>query len=97
MRAQESFGKIVTSEDLNLSINEFNTEITNISIYSDENKVSIKGLDISTSNIKIHSLNGKQLLTKAVNSNNNTVDISTLSSGIYLLNIDNKKTFKFVK
>ena len=95
--AQETAGKIVTKEDLTLSVNEFDTELENISVYNNENEVSIKGLTDSNSNITIYTLNGKHLLTQDVNSNNNAIDISVLSNGIYLLKIDNKKTFKFVK
>lgn len=94
---QENLGKVVTREDLTLSINTFETELINVTIYNDENKIAIKGLNAVILNIEIYSLNGKRLLKKEVNINNNTIDISTFSNGMYLLNIDNKKTFKFVK
>jgi len=94
---QENFGKIVTNEDLTLSLNEFTDQLSKLSFYNDENKIYIDGLTNLNLEIKIYSLTGSQILSKDVNSNNNTADISNLSSGIYVLNVDNKKTFKFVK
>ena len=94
---QENFGKIVTKEDLTLSTNDVNDQITNISIYNNKNELTINGINNQSHNIKIYSLTGSEIIAKNVNSNENSIDISLLSNGIYLLNIDNKQTFKFVK
>lgn len=94
---QENFNKIVTKQDLTLSTNNFDTEFTDVSIYNDENEILIKGLVNLTSKVSIYNLSGKLILTKEVNLNTSSIEINTLPNGIYLLNIDNKKTFKFIK
>ena len=87
-------GKVVEAIDMTLSTNEFN--LTNINIYNNENNIYVNGLN-NVKDINIFSISGQLLVNKKLSSNNNSIDISTLASGIYLLNIGNEKTFKFVK
>ena len=87
-------GKVVEAIDMTLSTNEFN--LTNINIYNNENNIYVNGLN-NVKDINIFSISGQLLVNKKLSSNNNSIDISALSSGIYLLNIGNEKTFKFVK
>ncbi|SDR91256.1 Por secretion system C-terminal sorting domain-containing protein [Formosa sp. Hel1_31_208] len=94
---QENFGKIVTKEDLTLSTNDFNNQLSDVSIYNNKNDININGLNNQNHNIKIYSLTGSEILSRSMNSNDNSIDISQISNGIYLLNIDNKQTFKFAK
>ena len=87
-------GKVVEAIDMTLSTNEFN--LTNINIYNNENNIYVNGLN-NVKDINIFSISGQLLVNKKLSSNNNSIDISTLASGIYLLNIGNENTFKFVK
>jgi hypothetical protein len=87
-------GRVVQATDLTISTNEFHVD--NIKIYNNKNKVSVTGLK-NEKETRIFNISGQLLITKKLSSNNNSIDISTLSSGIYLLNMDNGKTFKFVK
>ncbi|MGJ8594077.1 MAG: T9SS type A sorting domain-containing protein [Aquaticitalea sp.] len=89
-------GLIVRAVDATLTVNEFESPLANVAVYNDANTIYIKGLS-ATNNAHIYSLNGQSLMHKELSSNNNAMDISQLSSGIYILNIDNQKTFKFVK
>lgn len=89
-------GKIVQALDTTLSINEFDSELQQISIYNNENNIYVNGFN-NILNIKIYSISGQEIMTKKLTLNNNLIDISSLSNGIYLLNIENKKTLKFIK
>jgi len=89
-------GKVVQAADMTLSTNEFDSDLMNVRFYNNANNMYVTGLN-NIKNAKIFSLTGQILMSKKLSSNNNSIDISHLSSGIYLLNIDNKKTFKFIK
>ncbi|WP_178988053.1 T9SS type A sorting domain-containing protein [Winogradskyella schleiferi] len=95
---QEDSGKIVTKEDLTLSVNDFNNQFSNLSIYNNQNELQINGLTNEKYSVKIFNLTGSKVLERMSNSNNNnSINISNLTNGIYLLNINNVQTFKFVK
>ncbi|MDN3667373.1 T9SS type A sorting domain-containing protein [Algibacter miyuki] len=94
---QENFGKIVSKEDLTLSVTNETDQLIDLSFHNNDNNIFITGLTDLNSEIKIYSLTGSQLVVKEVDSDDSSIDISYLSKGIYLLNMDNKKTFKFVK
>lgn len=87
-------GKVVQAIDMSLSTNEYN--LANITIRNTKNYIYVNGLN-NAKDTNIFSISGQLLVNKKLSSNNNSIDISTLSSGIYLLNIDNEKTFKFLK
>ncbi len=90
-------GKILKAIDMTLSEEDFTNLLLSITIYNDENKLSVNGLESQNHSIKIYSLTGSKILCKNINSNENSIDISKLSKGIYLLNVDDKETFKFAK
>ena len=94
---QETSGKIVTKEDQTLSLG--NVEIRNrdIAIYSKYDKVTFKGLSSAYSKIKLYNLNGQLVLHTIVNANDNSIDTSILSSGVYVLHLEGHKTYKIVK
>lgn len=90
-------GRVVQAVDMTLATNKFTTEPSNVSIYNNKNQVIVYGLTNEKHNVKIYSLTGSEILGKNMNSNDNTIDIDQLSNGIYLLNIDQKQSFKFIK
>lgn len=90
-------GRVVQAIDNTLSVNEFNNQLSNLFVYSNKNKVFINGLNNRKYNVKIYNLTGSEILAKNIDQNENSIDIGLLSNGIYILNIDNKQTFKFVK
>ena len=86
--------KVVQAIDVTLSTNEFN--VLETSIYNNKNYLYINGLT-TPKDTQIFNVSGQLLINKTVSPNSNSVDISTLSNGIYMVTIDNQKTFKFVK
>jgi len=89
-------GRVVTVEDASLSADEFTTVPNTISIYNSKTDLNVTRLQNSQTAI-IYNLSGQQLLTKQVSSNDNSIDINSFSEGVYLLKLDNQKTFKFIK
>jgi hypothetical protein len=86
--------KVVQAIDVTLSTNEFN--VLETSIYNNKNYVYINGLT-TPKDTQIFNVSGQLLMNKTVSPNSNSIDISTLSSGIYVMTVDNQKTFKFIK
>ncbi len=85
----EVYGRISSS----LGVNEFDSN--NFVIYPNpvSNSLFLKGnKDIES--IEIFDTNGKKLITKR---NENTVDVSQLSAGIYFVKVNNRETLKFIK
>lgn len=87
-------GKVVQAIDATLSTNQFNG--VDISIYNDKNNIYVNGLN-TQKETQIFNISGQLLINKTVSPNSNLIDISSLSSGIYIMTIDNQKTYKFVK
>ncbi len=90
-------GRVVQAVDMTLATNKFTNQSSNVSIYNNKNQVFVYGLTNEKHNVKIYSLTGSEILGKNMNSNDNTIDIDQLSNGVYLLNIDQKQSFKFIK
>ncbi|WP_047547652.1 T9SS type A sorting domain-containing protein [Psychroserpens sp. Hel_I_66] len=90
-------GKIVQAIDTTLSLNDFSNQLSSVFTYNNKDNIYINGLDNQIHNIKIYNLTGSEILTKSVTSNKNSIEIKQLSNGMYILNIDNKETFKFIK
>ncbi|ARV08403.1 hypothetical protein BTO05_01620 [Winogradskyella sp. PC-19] len=78
-----------------LSNTDFN--FSNYSIYPNPTNsiLSIKGLKTSE-NVEVYNLSGQKLLTKTIDTNRNTINVSQLSAGIYFLKINNE-SIKFIK
>lgn len=90
-------GRVVQAVDIALSTNDFHNQLSKVSIDNNKNQVNINGLNKQKYNTKIYSLTGSVILEKNVSSDENSIDISQLLNGIYLLNIGNLQTYKFVK
>lgn len=78
-----------------LSITDAN--LNNIAIYPNptSNIINIKGLTVDA-NVEVFSITGQLLMSDIVQSTNAKMDVSSLSNGIYMLNINNH-IVKFVK
>lgn len=65
-----------------------------------ENNIILKNLPSDLCNLEIYNINGQLVLSERINSNLNEIDISKLTSGIYMIKIiksDNYMTNRFIK
>lgn len=89
-------GKVVTVQDPNLSNNEFNTVLKAVSIYNSKMSLVVSGLENSHT-AAVYNVSGQLITTKKLSANENSIDLSAFSNGVYVLKLDNQKTFKFIK
>ncbi|MDX1461680.1 MAG: T9SS type A sorting domain-containing protein [Marinirhabdus sp.] len=71
----------------------------NFSYFTDANTLTLSAAT-AMDNVTIHNISGQQVSTSALTSNNERVDISALSTGVYLATVTiegTRKTIKFVK
>lgn len=87
-------GKVVQAVDATLSADTFN--LNYLDIYNDKSNIYVNGLK-EVKEVTIFSVTGQLLVNKKMSSTINSIDISSLTNGIYLMNINNEKTIKFVK
>jgi hypothetical protein len=99
---QSSSGLIGILSQVNqqLEVSEFELS-ENIVVYPNptESSLSFKSkTDLTNEKVSVYSTNGQLLVEKNINSNN-TIDLSELSTGIYLIQLssDKSKSFKIIK
>ena len=68
----------------------------NLEVFSNNNQLFIKAIDQEKLNYSLFSINGQKVLEGELLNQQNSLDISNLSSGVYLVNIVNDKNQKFV-
>lgn len=88
-------GRVMMVQDPNLSAKDFES-LKGISIYNSRTELKINGLK-SNQMATIYSISGQELVSKQVSASANSFDISSFSTGVYLVKLDNGKVFKFVK
>ena len=72
-------------------------ELQNISIFPNPSSKSLQILGLNTDeNYEIYSSIGHKIKVGKI-SNHTAIDIQNLSSGLYFLKLENKRTFKFIK
>ncbi|WP_051336186.1 glycoside hydrolase family 9 protein [Aquimarina latercula] len=80
-------------ESATLSINELEENISSVKIFPNPSSsiLNIKfPTDIASSNIEIYSLRGKKVLSKKINTTSSSIDISNLTTGLYLVKVTTK-------
>lgn len=92
---QEEAGKIVIKEDLTLSTDDF-IGVDNLNIYNDESTIYIKGIAHQYT-ATIYNLGGQELMIQNLLQGESFIDISNFGTGVYILHIDNRTTFKFIR
>ncbi len=75
-----------------LSINELIAQTTEIYPNPANNVLNIVSYTVGIENINIYNLNGQLVLNKEVNNNQKTLNISSLESGIYIVDILSENT-----
>ncbi|MCI9846919.1 T9SS type A sorting domain-containing protein [Flavobacterium pectinovorum] len=89
-------GKVVTVQDPALSKDKFNQDLKAVSISNSKTSLIVSGLE-SNHNATVYNLAGQLIATKKLSAGENSIDLSTFSNGVYVLQLDNQKTFKFIK
>ena len=88
-------GRVVTVQNESfLNTNSF--DLSKISIHNSQSEVIIFGLE-DNQKAELYNLSGQLLTTKNVSSNDNLIDISSFSKGVYIIKLENQKIFKFIK
>lgn len=86
-----------SSEALSIEQNDFN----NLLIYTTINSktIIVKGQLIAATNANLYDMQGRLVLSKSLNqfNNTNTINISMISTGIYVVKLDNGKQIKTQK
>lgn len=89
---------VVFKYGLTLGIDDFSTNNDGLSFYPNPSKDFITFQNITKkSTLKIFDVSGKKLIQLDVDSNSNSVNISSLCEGIYFLKINNQFAGKLVK
>lgn len=84
-------------ESVNLASNDNNFSQIVIGPNPVKEILNISGKE-NLNSIKIYDLNGKQIITKSLDGEKQaTIDVRNLSSGVYLLKINDQKSIKFIK
>jgi|GEM_PF-6972000 len=89
-------GRVVTVQDASLAANEFGIAAKAIAIYNSKTDLNVIGLE-SDQTAAVYTISGQLLLTKQVSANENSIDISSFSEGVYLLKLNHQEAFKFIK
>lgn len=89
-------GKVVTVQDSSLSNDKFNEDLKTVSIYNSKTSLTVSGLE-NNHTATIYNISGQLIATKALSSNENSIDLSSFNNGAYILKLDNQQTFKFIK
>lgn len=65
--------------------------------YLDDSKIVISGT-MGTEKVRLYTLNGQNINSQSINNGERlTISLSSLPSGTYILNIDNRQSFKILK
>lgn len=90
----------LTVEATTLSINEFDANSFSYSYNKDLKTLDLDSSNFAINNVEIYSLQGQSVLSKSLSNTNESIDVSSLNVGLYLVKVninDNIKTIKFVK
>ncbi len=88
------------TNDENLSVKEFEQE--SITYFYDNNLkvLKLESLNVAFTDIQIYSILGQKAFSKKLSNTNETIDVSSLNTGVYLAKVNingNFKTIKFAK
>ncbi|RNC86406.1 MAG: T9SS C-terminal target domain-containing protein [Winogradskyella sp.] len=97
LRISGSFVDMGAYEFQNTTLGIDDISISKYSVYPNPTNqiLNIEGLKTSE-NLEIYNISGQKLLTRTIDLNKNTIDVSQLSAGIYFLKITNE-SMKFIK
>ncbi|WP_163397699.1 T9SS type A sorting domain-containing protein [Flavobacterium fluviatile] len=88
-------GKVVTVQDATLSKDKFNQDLKAVSVSNSKTTLTVTGLE-NNSQAGIYNISGQLITSKELSANENSIDISSYSHGVYIIKLGNK-SFKFIK
>lgn len=82
-----------------LSVTNLDLEVQSVNIYPNpsSNQLFIRAKKIQLINFKIYDIKGQLILNNDFKANESKIDIKNLSTGFYILKINDSKTFRFIK
>ena len=92
---QVLFANFIIQEVTTSAINEPDVNNDSFVIFPNpvENTLSVKNIPPQASWVQVYSLDGKRIVDKSINANSElNLDVSTLTGGIYILNLQGKKS-----
>ncbi|MDN3494154.1 T9SS type A sorting domain-containing protein, partial [Winogradskyella bathintestinalis] len=84
-------GALVELPTTSLSVNGLKTEDFRIYPNPAENIINISSMEAIDTKANLYDLSGRLVITTALENTNNTINVSQLKSGIYVLELSNKK------
>ncbi len=74
------------------------SSIGNVYVYPNPttDSIFVEGLNASTS-YTLYSIDGSSIAIGQIDGSNNNIDVSSLTSGVYFLNVEGSETFKIIK
>ncbi|EDP72296.1 hypothetical protein FBALC1_14382 [Flavobacteriales bacterium ALC-1] len=88
------------TNDEPLSVNEFDKSTITHHYNKDSKTLNLKSSDLPISGIEVYSILGQNVISKSLNHTNESLNVSSLNDGVYLVKINingNSKTIRFVK
>jgi hypothetical protein len=89
-------GKVVTIQNASLANDKFNQASKIVSIYNSKTALTVSGLE-NNHTASVYNVSGQLIATKELSVNENSIDLTSFKNGVYILKLDNQKTFKFIK
>lgn len=89
-------GKVVTIQNASLANDKFNQDLKTVSISNSKTSLTVLGLE-NNHTATVYNVSGQLMTTKQLSVNENSIDLSSFNNGVYILKLDNQKTFKFIK
>ena len=82
-----------------LSIKNLDLEMQLVNIYPNpsSNQLFVRAKEIQLKNFKIYDIKGQLILNNDFKANESKIDIKNLSTGFYILKINDSKIFRFIK
>lgn len=88
-------GRVVTVQNPSfLTTSEFNSVA--VSIHNSQSELVVSGLE-DNQIAELYTISGQLVTRQTVSLNENSIDISSFSKGVYIVKLENQQTFKFIK
>lgn len=89
-----------TEDDPNLSVEDFDNNKINVSYNSNLKALNLESNSAEFTSVEVYDILGKQVLSKSLNSNQETINLNNINNGVYITKVSTAngvRTLKFVK